>query len=184
MRRLRLALGECHGNDTCTLNSHHCNWLRPCKPKNENHISAGPHVRLLPRSSTYIRRLHAVSIKRQLLQRSHKRPLSVLSKYLTIRIWTLPTSSEQSFAFAPVVSTVAFVYPAFFERLRPGHSVVRAAGTKRSIDHGDHHCYRPCSAAGLACFDSAATHHNHKKIITPLLITPAVRRALRSANCH
>ena len=28
------------------------------------------------------------------------------------RIWTLPTSSEQSFSFNPVVSAVAFVYPA------------------------------------------------------------------------
>jgi len=29
-------------------------------------------------------------------------------------IWTLPTSSEQSFSFALVVSAVAFVYPACF----------------------------------------------------------------------
>jgi len=30
------------------------------------------------------------------------------------RIWTLPTSSEESFSFALVVSAVAFVYPACF----------------------------------------------------------------------
>jgi hypothetical protein len=84
-----------------------------------------------------------------------------------MRIWTLPTSSEQSFAFALVVSAVAFVYPACFGLFRPGHSVVRAAGAKRSIDPWDHHCYRPYSAAGLACSDSAAAHHNHKKTITP-----------------
>ncbi|MGA4476591.1 hypothetical protein ACPA2M_26870, partial [Ectopseudomonas chengduensis] len=36
----------------------------------------------------------------------------ILFCLLTILIWTLPTSSEQSFAFAPVVSAVAFVYPA------------------------------------------------------------------------
>jgi len=79
-------------------------------------------------------------------------------------IWTLPTSSEQSFAFAPVVSAVAFVYPACAGRLRPGHSVVRAAGGKRSIDRADHDCYRPCSAAGLACFDSVAHHNQMKKL--------------------
>lgn len=33
---------------------------------------------------------------------------------LTTGIWTLPTSSEQSFSFALVVSAVAFVYPACF----------------------------------------------------------------------
>ena len=97
-------------------------------------------------------------------------------------IWTLPTSSEQSFAFAPVVSAVAFVYPACAGRLRPGHSVVRAAGAKRSIDPADQRCYRPCSAAGLACFDSAAAHHNHQKTITSYLITPAVRRASHFAS--
>jgi len=90
-----------------------------------------------------------------------------MGKSLTTGIWTLPTSSEQSFAFAPVVSAVAFVYPACFGLFRPGHSVVRAAGAKRSIDPRDHRCYRPCSAAGLACSDSAAAHHNHKKTITP-----------------
>ena len=78
---------------------------------------------------------------------------------LTNSIWTLPTSSEDSF-FDPVVSAVAFVYPAFTGHC-PGHSVVRAAGAKRSSDHKDHHCYRPCSAAGLACSDSLASHHNH-----------------------
>ncbi|MHC9210268.1 hypothetical protein ACYTPM_32415, partial [Pseudomonas aeruginosa] len=66
----------------------------------------------------------------------------------------------------PVVSAVAFVYPAYFGLYCPGHSVVRAAGAKRSIDHEDHDCYRPYSVAGLACFDSVAAHHNHKKIIT------------------
>jgi len=80
-------------------------------------------------------------------------------------IWTLPTSSEQSIAFAPVVSAVAFVYPACCGLFRPGQSVVRAAGAKRSIDHADHDCYRPYSAAGLACSDSAAVHHNHQKTI-------------------
>ncbi|MFQ7952935.1 hypothetical protein ACIMNZ_26740, partial [Escherichia coli] len=82
-------------------------------------------------------------------------------------IWTLPTSSEQSIAFAPVVSAVAFVYPACCGLFRPGQSVVRAAGAKRSIDHADHDCYRPYSAAGLACSDSAAVHHNHLKTILP-----------------
>ena len=53
-----------------------------------------------------------------------------------MRIWTLPTSSEDSF-FDPVVSAVAFVYPAF-TRHCPGHSVVRAAGAKHSSDHEDH----------------------------------------------
>lgn len=99
-------------------------------------------------------------------------------------IWTLPTSSEQSLAFARVVSAVAFVYPACAGRYRPGHSVVRAAGAKRSIDPEDQHCYRPCSAAGLACSDSAAAHHNHKKTITAYLITPALRRALCFASCR
>ena len=46
-----------------------------------------------------------------------------------IRIRTLPTSSEDS-CFDPVVSAVAFVYPAFTGH-RPGHSVVRTAGAKR-----------------------------------------------------
>lgn len=53
----------------------------------------------------------------------------------------------------------------------PGHSVVRAAGAKRSSDPEDHDCYRPCSAAGLACSDSFASHHNHWKSHT-FLITP------------
>ena len=35
-----------------------------------------------------------------------------MTRRLTMRIWTLPTSSEQSFSFALVVSAVAFVYPA------------------------------------------------------------------------
>lgn len=77
-----------------------------------------------------------------------------MGKSLTTGIWTLPTSSGQSFAFAPVVSAVAFVYPACCGLFRPGQSVVRAAGGKHSIDHEDHDCYRPCSAAGLVCFDS------------------------------
>ncbi len=46
-------------------------------------------------------------------------------------IWALPTSSEQSFSFALVVSAVAFVYPACFGLYLPGYSVVRAAGAKR-----------------------------------------------------
>lgn len=40
-------------------------------------------------------------------------------------------------------------------------------GAQRSRDLSDQHYYRPCSTAGLACSVSAATHHNHKKTITP-----------------
>lgn len=79
--------------------------------------------------------------------------------------------------FNPVVSAVAFVYPAFHGRCRPGHSVVRAAGAKRSTDHGDQTCYRPCSVAGLACSDSVIVHHNHGKNLLP--ITQARRQAGR-----
>ena len=81
------------------------------------------------------------------------------------------------YGLSPQVVSKAFIYTCrqrgcirisgLFWAFRPGQSVVRAAGTKRSIDHVDHDCYRPYSAAGLACSDSAAAHHNHKKTITP-----------------
>jgi len=45
----------------------------------------------------------------------------------------------------------------------------------------NHHCYRPCSAAGLACFDSAAVHHNHKK---PSRLPDHPRRQAGFALCQ
>src|SRR3990167_627499 len=69
-------------------------------------------------------------------------------------IWTLPTSSKQSLTFASVVSTVAFSYSAYFRLYCPGHSVVRAVGTKRSIDPEEQHCDLPCSVAETTRYPS------------------------------
>ncbi len=96
-------------------------------------------------------------------------------------IWTLPTSSEQSFSFALCRQRGCIRISGLLWALRPGHSAVRAAGAKRSIDHRDHDCYRPCSAAGLACSDSAAAHHNHKKTI---VLTDYPRRQAGFTLCQ
>lgn len=72
--------------------------------------------------------------------------------------------------------------PACVGRCRPGHSVVRATGAKRSIDYRDQRCYRLSSVAGLACCDSAfVSPQPHEK---PFPEYPAARRSAGSASRH
>ena len=89
---------------------------------------------------------------------------------LTIVYGLSPPAVRKAFASLSSARLHSYIRPCC--GLCPGHSVVRTAGAKRSSDPEDHDCYRPCSAAGLACSDSLASHHNHQKTITSLL-TPS-----------